>query len=315
MSDNLDEANGSAVFDVVGLGYTATDYLAIVPHLPEFDTKLEAECLSVQGGGPVATALVTTNRLGFSSAYIGKVGDDGFGAFMLEELEREGVDVRRVVREKDAESQFAFIMVDKQGGHRTIVWTRGTVSKLRKGEADLAAIGTCKCLLLDDMEVEAAVEAASWAKEAKVPIVLDAGTLREGMRELLPFCDYIAAGREFGAQLTGTSDPLAAARRIHESTGNVSVVTIGEEGCVCVCTEGVYRQRAFKVSAVDTTGAGDVFHGAFAVGILKGWDVPKVLEFSSAVAAMKCRRLGGRPGIPNFQETMAFLKKQSPENW
>ncbi len=314
MSDTLGGRH-TGTYDVVGLGYTATDYLAIVPRLPEFDTKLETESLSVQGGGPVATALATTSRLGYSSCYVGKVGDDGFGRFMLGELEKEKVDVGRVVHEKGAQSQFAFIMVDAKSGHRTIVWTRGTVSKLRKGEADLAAIETCRCLLLDDMEVEAAMEAASVARKAEVPVVLDAGSVREGMRELLPMCDYIAAGREFGLRFTGASDPLAAARSIHESTGSVSVVTMGEEGCVCVCAEGTYRQKAFKVRAIDTTGAGDVFHGAFAVGILEGWGIQKVLEFSSAVAAMKCRRLGGRPGIPDFQEAVAFLKERSPENW
>lgn len=314
MSSTLDKPH-AGVFDVVGLGYTATDYLAIVPHLPEFDTKLEATRLSIQGGGPVATALVTVRRLGLSSSYIGKVGDDSFGAFMLSELARERVDVANVVCEKGAESQFAFIMVDGGSGHRTIVWTRGSVSKLKKGEADLAAIDACGCLLLDDLEVEAAIEAALRARDAKVPIVLDAGTLREGMRELVSLCDFVVAGREFGTQLTGRSDPLAAAESIHDSTGKVSVVTMGEEGCVCVGAAGVHRQGAFEVRAVDTTGAGDVFHGAFAVGILKGWDVPRVLEFSSAVAAMKCRHLGGRPGIPSLQDATAFLKERSPKNW
>ncbi|KPJ60523.1 MAG: hypothetical protein AMJ46_05800 [Latescibacteria bacterium DG_63] len=314
MTGTLQEGT-ERTFDVVGLGYTATDYLAIVPNLPEFDTKLEATCLSIQGGGPVATGLVTAARLGHSCSYIGKVGDDSFAEFMVAELAREGVDVRRVVCEKGAESQFAFVMVDSSSGHRTIVWTRGTVSKLRQGEAILTDIDSCRCLLLDDLEVEAAIEAALRAREAKVPIVLDAGTFREGMGKLLPLCDYIVAGREFGTQLAGTSAPLAAARDIHDKTGNVAAITMGEEGCVCVDTDGVHRQGAFKVRAVDTTGAGDVFHGAFAVGILKGWELPKVLEFSSAVAAMKCRRLGGRPGIPSFQEAIGFLREHSPQNW
>ncbi|UCF79710.1 MAG: sugar kinase [Candidatus Eiseniibacteriota bacterium] len=309
------KASRRAVFDVVGLGYTATDYLSIVPNLPEFDTKLEADCLSIQGGGPVATALVTVRRLGLRCCYIGKVGDDGFGDFMLSELAREGVDVARVVREQGARSQFAFIMVDRQTGHRTIVWTRGSVSRLTRGEADLTAIDGCKCLLLDDLEVEAAIEAALRARRAKVPVVLDAGTLREGMEELLPLCDFIVAGREFGEQFSGNPDPVEAARFIHRATGNVSVVTLGEEGCVCVDAGGICRQKAFEVRAVDTTGAGDVFHAAFAFGILKGWSVPRVLEFSSAVAAIKCTRLGGRPGIPTLEEATAFLRERSSGDW
>ena len=301
-------------FDVVGLGYTATDYLSIVPHLPELDTKLEARCLSIQGGGPVATGLVTVRRLGFSASYIGKVGDDDFGRFMLRELEREGVHVDRVVCQKGATSQFAFIMVDENIGTRTIVWTRGSVSKLKKKEADLDVIDACRCLLLDDLEVEAAIEAAKRARLGEVPIVLDAGNLREGMRELVALCDFVVASREFGKQFTGEADAFAAAKRIHEETGRVSVVTMGAEGAVCVHAGGLLEQEGFRVRAIDTTGAGDVFHGAFAVGVLKGWEISRVLEFSCAVATMKCRSLGGRPGIPSYVEATAFLRRESRTN-
>jgi len=310
-----DNKGNDGVFDVVGLGYTATDYLSIVPHLPELDTKLEATCLSIQGGGPVATGLVAVRRLGLSASYIGKVGGDGFGDFMLRELAKEDVDVSRVVRERGATSQFAFIMVDGHSGKRTIVWTRGSVSKLKRGEADLGVIDTCKCLLLDDLEAEAGIEAATRARASAVPIVLDAGALREGMRELAAVCDFVVASREFGKQYTGEVDPLFAARKIYDETGRVSVVTMGAEGAVCVHSGGVIKQEGFRVRAIDTTGAGDVFHGAFAVGILKGWEIPRVLEFSCAVAAMKCRSLGGRPGIPSFVETIAFLRKESRESW
>jgi sulfofructose kinase len=314
MQTKIDRDN-KAVFDVVGLGYTATDYLSIVPHLPEPDTKLEATCLSIQGGGPVATGLVTVRRLGLRASYVGKVGDDDFGEFMLRELEKEDVDVSRVVREKGATSQFAFIMVDENSGTRTIVWTRGSVGRLKRVEADLDLIDTCKCVLLDDLEVEAAIEAANRARLAAVPIVLDAGSLRPGMRELVALCDFVVASKEFAKQFAGETDSLVAARKIYDETGRVSVVTVGAEGAVCVHSGGVLRQEGFRVRAIDTTGAGDVFHGAFVVGILKGWEIPKVLEFSCAVAAMKCRRLGGRPGIPSFVEAIAFLRKESRESW
>ena len=297
--------------DVVGLGYTATDYLAVVPHLPELDTKLEAGCLSIQGGGPVATALVTVRRLGLRPLYIGKVGDDDFGRFMLEELGKEGVDVTKVVCEKGAKSQFAFIMVDARLGHRTIVWTRGTVTRLRRGEADLSALDRCRCLMLDDLETEAGIEAAARARELGIPIVLDAGSVRDGMAELVPMCDYVVASSHFGLQYTGSDDPPWAARLIHEKTGRVAVVTAGEKGSFCAGPQGSFARKGFEVRAVDTTGAGDVFHGAFAVGILNGWDLPRVLEFSNAVAAMKCTKLGGRPGIPTFDEALEFLRSRS----
>ena len=299
-------------FDVVGLGYTATDYLAVVPRLPELDTKLEAGCLSIQGGGPVATALVTVRRLGLRPLYIGKVGDDDFGRFMLGELGKEGVDVTSVVCEKGSASQFAFIMVDATHGHRTIVWTRGTVSRLKRGEADLGALDCCRCLMLDDLETEAGIEAATRARGLGIPVVLDAGSVRQGMEELVPLCDYVVGSSQFGRQYAGSDDPLSAARLVHEKTGRVAVVTAGERGSFCASPQGSFEQKGFEVRAVDTTGAGDVFHGAFAVGILKGWDLPRVLEFSNAVAAMKCTKLGGRPGIPTFDEALGFLRLHSP---
>jgi ribokinase len=302
-------------FEVVGLGYTATDYLAIVPHLPELDTKLEVECLSIQGGGPVATALVAVRRLGSRPHYIGKVGDDEFGSFMVEELEKEGVDVTNVVVEPGATSQFAFIMVDAAHGHRTIVWTRGTVTRLRRGEAGLGALDGCDCLLLDDLETEAGIEAAVKARRLGVPIVLDAGSLREGVEELVPLCDYIVGSSQFGRQYAGSDDPLSAAITIHERTGRVAVITAGDRGSFCASAGGRFDRKGFNVRAVDTTGAGDVFHGAFAIGILKGWELPRVLEFSNAVAAMKCTKLGGRPGIPTLGQALEFLRAKSPRSW
>jgi sulfofructose kinase len=306
---------GQDPFDVVGLGYTATDYLAIVPGLPLLNTKLEAHCLSIQGGGPVATALVTVRKLGLKPLYIGKVGDDQFGKFMLSELEREGVDVTKVVCQKGATSQFAFIMVDEAQGHRTIVWTRGTVGKLKRGEADLRPLNTCRCLLLDDLETEAGIEAAARVRKLGVPAVLDAGSLRPGMDELVPLCDYVVGSSQFGEEFTGQKDPLSAARFIFEKTGRVAVITAGEKGSFGVSAEGGFERKAFEVRAVDTTGAGDVFHGAFAFGVLRGWELPRMLEFSNAVAAMKCRKLGGRPGIPTLGEALEFLKLHSPGSW
>ncbi|MBN1504058.1 MAG: sugar kinase, partial [Candidatus Eisenbacteria bacterium] len=189
--------------------------------------------------------------------------------------------------------------------------TRGTVTKLRRGEADLSVLDGCRCLVLDDLETEAGIEAASRARSLGVPVVLDAGSLREGMEELVPMCDYVVASSQFGREYAGSDDPLSAARLIHERTGRVSVVTAGERGSFCAGPRGNFSRDGFRVRTVDTTGAGDVFHGAFAVGILKGWDLPMVLEFSNAVAAMKCTRLGGRPGIPTLDEALEFLRLHS----
>ncbi len=299
-------------FDVVGVGYTALDYLAVVPHLPEENRKLEIGEFLIQGGGPTATAAVTARRLGLDAAFIGKMGDDDFGRRMLSELEREGVDVSRVVVERGGRSQFAFIMVDGSTAARTILWTRGNLGPFTADEVDGDIVSGARGLLIDSLEPRAALAAARRARESKVPVVIDAGTLREGVRELLPLCDYIVASELFAEQISEDGDHLLALERIMEYGPEAAVVTLGERGCVALTGSGLLEVPGFEIDAVDTTGAGDVFHGAFIFGVLEGWDIERICVFSNAVSALKCRRLGGRAGIPDLGETMSFLEGAAP---
>jgi ribokinase len=299
-------------FDVLGIGYTALDYLGLVPHLPREDTKLEVRDFTIQGGGPTATAMVTLRRLGLAAAYVGKVGDDGFGARMLEELRAEHVDVGSVVVEPGASSQFAFIMVDEATAARTILWTRGTVSRLAPGEVDLDLVDSARALFIDDLEPEAALAAAARARLAKIPVLIDAGSLREGVRELLPLCDYIIASEHFAEQISGGPNLGRAIETLLEFRPKAAAVTLGARGCLA-CAEGRFIEvPGFEVRAVDTTGAGDVFHAAYLFGVLQGWDAFRCCVFSNAVAALKCRKLGGRAGIPSFAEAVEFISRERP---
>lgn len=300
-------------FDVVGVGYTALDYLAVVPHLPDENRKLEIGEFLIQGGGPTATALVTASRLGLGAAFIGKIGDDDFGRRMIAELGEEGVDVSRVVVERGGRSQFAFIMVDGSTAARTILWTRGSLGPFTADDVDCALVERARALLIDSLEPGAALAAARTAVEAGVPVVIDAGTLREGVRELLPLCDYIVASELFAEQISDGGDHIAALERMMEYHPEAAVVTLGERGCVALTGEGLLELPGFDVEAVDTTGAGDVFHGAFVFGVLEGWDIERICVFSNAVAALKCRRLGGRAGIPDLAEAMSFLGSEAPD--
>lgn len=300
-------------FDVVGVGYTALDYLAIVPRFPEENLKLEIEEFHIQGGGPTATAVVTAGRLGLSAAFIGKMGDDDFGCRMLDELEAEGVDVSRVVVEEGGRSQYAFIMVDRSTAARTILWTRGELMPFTGDEVDCGLVRKARGLLIDSLEPAAALAAARAAREAEIPIVIDAGTLRDGVRELLPLCDYIVASELFAEQITEGGDHIEALEAIMDYGPSAAVVTLGERGCVALTEDGMLEVPGFEVDAVDTTGAGDVFHGAFIYGVLEGWDIERICIFSNAVAALKCRNLGGREGIPDLDETMSFLEDAVPD--
>jgi sulfofructose kinase len=296
--------------EVVGLGYTALDYLGIVPHLPEENRKLELLDFIVQGGGPAATALVTARRLGLSASYIGKVGDDDFGRRMLSELRAEGIETASVIVERGARSQFAFIMVDELTAARTILWTRGTVSAIRADEVDLGMIGSARVLLVDDLEPAAALVSVREANEKVIPVVIDAGSVRPGVLELLPCCDYIVASEVFAEQLTGGHDHVRSLEALLEFEPQAAVVTLGERGCVALSSDGMIEAEGFEIDAVDTTGAGDVFHGAFLFALLQGWDLYRSCVFSNAVAALGCRALGGRAGIPDLDEALSFLEQR-----
>jgi len=299
-------------FDVTGVGYTAIDYLGVIPHFPEENLKLELETLEVQGGGPCATATVTAARLGLSTAFIGKVGGDDRGAMMLMKLNGEGVDVSSAVLEAEALSQFAFSMVDAKTGHRTILWTRGTLSPLKPEELDMEKVTSCRGLLVDTLEPAAAAAAAKAAADAGAKVLIDAGTLRDGVREILPHCHYIVASETFSGQISDGRGPEAALEEMMKYGPAAAVVTLGEKGCVALSDEGYSKAKGFEVDAVDTTGAGDVFHGAFLYAVLREWDIQRCCVFANAVAAMKCRRLGGRTGIPTLNAALEFLDERAP---
>lgn len=300
-------------FDAVGVGYTALDYLGVVPHLPDEDTKLELRRLLVQGGGPTATALVTARRLGLSASFIGAMGDDAAGERMLAELGAAGVDCSSAIVEAGAHSQFAFIMVNETTGARTILWTRGSVPRLGPAAVDLDLVAAARSLLVDSLEPPAALAAARAARRAGIPVVIDAGTLRDGVAELLPLCDFIVASETFAGQISKGGGIEAALGIMYETGPEIAVVTLGERGCMALSGDGAVTVPGFPVRAVDTTGAGDVFHGAFLYAVLQGWDPYRMCLFANAVAAMKCRRLGGRTGIPNRSAALAFLRERRPE--
>jgi sulfofructose kinase len=296
-------------FDVIGLGYSAVDYIGVVPHLPELDTKLLLDEFSRQGGGPTATAMVTVARLGAKAAFVGQIGDDDLGDFALGELGREGVDTSRVIRREGASSQFSFIMVERSSGKRTILWTRSSIPPLEPNQLDRDFITSCKVLHLDRHEIRAGIQAAEWVHEAGGIVSMDAGTFVPGVTELMPLVDVLIASETFAREATGESDPAECARRLLDGR-RIAGVTVGEKGSWFATSDGAeFHMPAFEVDVVDTNGAGDVFHGAFALGLARGWDARDCARFASAAAALKCTKLGGRAGIPGYEEVDRLMSR------
>jgi len=288
--------------DVFGLGQCSLDYLGKVAAYPAADTKCEFADLTVQGGGPVATALVALTRWGASTTLAGVVGDDPFGRQILASLGDEGVGTEGVIVRRGTASQFAFIAAEKGGGRRTIFWRRPTGREPGAGEIDLPRLRGARLFLTDGLFTEAALTGAQAAREAGVPVVVDAGSLREGMLELAALSDCFIASEVFARALVGEDDPQAACRRIADLGPSVAGVTLGSSGHVALAGKRWIERPAYPAAAVDTTGCGDVFHAGFVYGFLAGWGTEQSLDFASWAASRVSLDLGGRAGIPKTED-------------
>jgi sulfofructose kinase len=301
----LAESTGS--LDVLCVGFATHDLLAAVSSYPPADAKTEVMDLDDQGGGPAATAAVAIARLGGRVAMVAAVGDDRRGEAILAELGREGVDVSACIRVPGAKSPLSIVIVDRSAGTRSAFSHRGSATLMpEQVPADLVA--RARVVLVDAMMPGAALEAARLAQEAAVPVVLDAGTMKPGVKTLLASVDYAIPPLATAVQMTGESDPGMAALSLLRKGMVAVVVTMGPDGyALASWNDGVLREGSFQVKVVDSTGAGDAFHGGFAFALARDFDVPEAARFASAVAALKCRKPGGRAGLPGLAEVQTLL--------
>jgi len=294
-------------FDCVGFGICAADYLCIVPKYPNLDEKSEAVQFSFQGGGPVATALVTLARLGCSTSFLGRIGNDYNGQFVQEQFQKEEVNISGIIVDDSMPTNQAFIWIDRQSGKKSIVLNGRGYRPVQKNELKTGHISSLKFLLIDGRDAEAGFELISRAREKGAQVVLDAGSPREKMTELLRLVQYPVVSEHFGRLFFQTEEPEKVIESLLELGAKAAVVTLGDNGCYGGDGNQLYFQPAFSVDVVDTTGAGDVFHGAFIFGLVQNWSLPKTLKFASATAAIKCTKIGGRLGIPTLDKVNEFL--------
>ncbi len=292
-----------AMFDVVGIGLNAIDYLVSLPRYPVPGEKLRMTGFSRQGGGQVATALVALSRWGLSTQYVGNVGDDEHGRLSLALLRDEGIDVSCARTVGGASSQFAVILVEDGTGERTILWDRDARIRIRPGDLPVSEIRRARGLILDGHDVPASIAAAGEARGAGVPVVLDAEKIQDGTLELLSLCDHVVASGAFAEAFHPGSDAGDAARRLFDRFGpRTATVTAGEKGAAGFDGRELVRVPAIPVAAADTTGAGDIFHAGFLYALLAGKPFGEILGFANAAAGLSCRKVGGRAAIPTLAE-------------
>lgn len=301
-------------FDIVGLGLATMDILTVVPRLPQPDDVYAARDIVLQGGGPAATALVAASRLGATTSYVGVIGAGRWGRATRDEFERYGVDTSQARFSSEGDQSLSVILVDEASGRRSILYRPGNLPDLAAEEVPASLIQRAGALHMDGVYPAAARRAAEIAREAGVTVSFDGGAGEKwpGIEEILPLVDLLVVARDFARRYTGHDDPRQAGPALLEGYGPQQVViTDGVRGA-WFWDEAHYGNRrlhqpAFAVDVVDTTGAGDVFHGAYLYAYLQQWSPRRRLAFASATAALKCRRIGGRAGIPTRDEVEQFV--------
>lgn len=299
-------------YDVVGLGCVAVDNLLYVEAYPPAEMKVRVRRRERQCGGLTATALVAASRLGARCAFGGVLGDDSDSAFVIAALTAAGVDVNPMVRQSNARPIHSTIIVDETHHTRTIFFDlQGTVGAAPDSPSP-QVIRSAKVLYVDHYGIEGMTRAARIAREAGIAVVADLERNEwPGFDDLLALVDHVIVSRAFAYKLTGAGDEVRAVERLWRSTRQVVVVTGGEQGCwYCDGGKPVRHMPAFTVNTVDTTGCGDVFHGAYAAAIARSAPVDARIRFASAAAAIKATRHGAQAGIPTRAEVAAFLQSR-----
>lgn len=296
---------------IVGIGACVMDTLVTVPNFPKEDSKLRALSSKAAGGGPTATGLVAAQKLGEQTAYIGVLSDDNGGVFLLQDFEKYGVDTTYVDVLSGYRSFTSVIWLAKNTATRTLVFDKGDLPPLKLNENQKRAIQESQILMIDGNEMDAAEEGCRIARQNGTKVLYDCGGLYEGVERLLKLTDVMIPSEEFVLGHTGCDSIEAAAVRLYELyQPEVIVITCGKEGGLLYDGSEFVKYPAFLVNAVDTNGSGDVFHGAFAAAMVKGYSYQNCCLFASATSAIKCTGVGARESVPDEAAVCEFLESR-----
>lgn len=297
-------------FDIVGVGLNATDTLLLVPHFPAYAGKVPFQQEILSPGGQVASAMVACARLGLRTRYIGTIGDDERGRIQMESLRGTGVNLDHVQIRSGCANQSAYIIIDRSTGERTVLWRRDDCLRLDPEEIAPEQITCARMLHIDGHDTPAVARAAEIARAHGIPVTVDVDTIYHGFDRVLPNVDYLVTSSEFPAAWTGIPDPFNALETLQREYGmRVAAMTLGAHGSLALEGGRFHYAPAYVVNCVDTTGAGDVFHGAFCYAVLQGMAIGGALEFSNAMAALNCTALGARGGIRGLEEIHTLMSR------
>jgi ribokinase len=294
--------------DVIGIGHVTCDIICPLEAWPELDTKTVIPGIMLAGGGPAANAIAALACLGISTGLVGRLGDDLLGRYAHREHEVAGIDISHLELSPDAVSPVSIILSDLEAGTRTILLTKGRDTALVPERLDWDWLQQARVIHLDGHQMAASLAVATRARDwPDTSIMLDAGSMREGMVELCGLCDIVIASQHFARELSNTDEPRDCITQLRNLGARIAGVTLGARGSLCTDGTGIVKQQAFTVESLDTTGAGDAYHGGFIYGCLEGWPLAQCMQFASAVAALKCTGIGAREGLPNTRQVQELI--------
>lgn len=299
---------------IVGIGATVFDTLYNIPSYPTEDTKMRATACKTAGGGPVGTGIVAAQKLGIQTAYVGILSDDNGGKYLKEDFEKYGVSTNLTEIKSGFRSFTSVLWLCQDTATRTCVFDKGNLPALELNNAQKQAIKDADLLMVDGNEMSAAVEAAKIARDNNSRVLYDCGGLYDGVENLLRLTDIMIPSEEFAFAHSGCRTAEEAAEWLFKTySPQIVVITQGKKGGILFDGKNTVSYPSYPAEVVDSNGAGDVFHGAFAAGVLKGFPYIKCCHFASAVSALKCTGVGARESVPDFEKTKQYLKENGYE--
>lgn len=299
---------------IIGLGLATLDVLIRLKEMPTWEHGTRVSGFRFDGGGLVGTAMVAAAKLGARVGFVGTAGSDEAAELKLRSFTECGVDLSHLVRREGPEDQVMLVYVHAETGERTFAGVLlGTRQPIHVEELDREYVTAADYLHVDGLlHHEATLQAVRWMKDAGKTVVMDgsktSSTVSDEHRQLIPYVDVLITGEGYARGLTGLDDIWQAGEAVLDLGPRVFVETVGERGSYTITHDERFHTPAFRVDVVDTTGAGDVYHGAYIVAMMQGWGPRACAIFSTAVSALKCTVLGGRAGIPTFDRALAFLQ-------
>lgn len=288
------------VLDAVGVGINATDTIIRLPHFPTLDSKVEIISSERMAGGQVASAMVACRRWGLRVRYVGKIGEDAAGRMQMDEMEREKLEAKWIIA-PGSESQISYILVDQSTGERTVLWKRDSSIALTPGDLKREWIWDTRIVLIDGHDTQASATVARWAKQEELQVVGDFDNRYPGVEAVLEHTDFPITSKDFPERLTGERDLLKSLPAIFRRFKcRLTAATLGRLGVLAWDGTRFLLCPGFRVTPIDTTGAGDIFHGAFVYGLAKEKTLEDTLEFACAAAALNCSAPGARGNIASL---------------